>query len=305
MSFSVPILVIAFNRPGPAAGLLQLLRELQPSRLYLAFDGPRPGRSGEAQLCQAVRDLFRTGIDWPCETAWLEREWNLGCRQGVSSAIDWLFEHVEEGIILEDDVHPLPGFFRYCAELLEHYRHDTRIGSITANTYRRVPQIDQASYYFSIYSRCWGWATWKRAWAAYHQALPQWPVFRQGGWLEQLGGAAFARRSRFLIDQVDRGEVDTWDYIWQLACWQQGFLTCSPCLEQAVNVGFGADATHTQLEASPLFPAQELTFPLIHPTVFLPHGPSDRALFEQLIRPRWSRQVRQKLVKALHRLRGQ
>ena len=305
MSYSVPILVIAFNRPGPAAGLLQILRELQPSRLYLAFDGPRPGRSGEAQLCQSVRDLFRTGIDWPCETAWLERDVNLGCRQGVSSAIDWLFEHVEEGIILEDDVHPLPGFFRYCADLLEHYRDDSRIGSIAANTYRRVPPADHASYYFSIYTRCWGWATWKRAWRHYHQALERWPVFSREGWLEQLGGRAFARRWRQLIAQVDCGQVDTWDLTWQLASWQQGYLTCLPCWEQAVNVGFGADATHTQLETSPLFPAQELTFPLVHPTVFLPHGPSDRALFEQLIRPRWSRQVRQKLVKALHRLRGQ
>jgi hypothetical protein len=130
-------------------------------------------------------------------------------------------------------------------------------------------------------------------------------VFSREGWLEQLGGRAFARRWRQLIDQVDCGQVDTWDLTWQLASWQQGFLTCLPCLEQAVNVGFGADATHTQLETSPLFPAQELTFPLVHPMVFLPHSPSDRALFEQLIRPRWSRRVRRKLVKGWHRLGGQ
>jgi hypothetical protein len=45
----------------------------------------------------------------------------------VSSAISWFFEQEEEGIILEVDIVVHPDFFPYCANLLEHYRHDTRV----------------------------------------------------------------------------------------------------------------------------------------------------------------------------------
>ena len=36
---------------------------------------------------------------------------NQSCRLGVSRAITWFFEQVEEGIILEDDCLPHPDFF--------------------------------------------------------------------------------------------------------------------------------------------------------------------------------------------------
>jgi hypothetical protein len=58
---------------------------------------------------------------------------NQGCRLGVSRAITWFFEQVEEGIILEDDCVPHPEFFPYCATLLEHYRHDMRVWCISGN----------------------------------------------------------------------------------------------------------------------------------------------------------------------------
>jgi len=70
MSFSVPVLLIAFNRPESTARVLAVLAELQPQRLYVACDGPRADRSGEAERCQAVRQMIGSGpdgaISWHC-----------------------------------------------------------------------------------------------------------------------------------------------------------------------------------------------------------------------------------------------
>lgn len=297
MTYPVPILVMAFNRPEPASGLLDILRQLKPVRLYLAFDGPRLQRREDAVRCKVVRDLFRDGIDWPCQVFWLLREHNLGCRVAVSSALDWFFEAETEGVILEDDIHPIPSFFTYCAELLERYRFDTRVGVIAANNHLALPPPGGASYYFSIYSHCWGWATWRRAWVAYHQAAEIWPTFRDQDWLHQLGGPAFERSWRYLIDQVYNGEVDTWDILWQLACWQQGFLTCLPAHEQVCNVGFDQDATHTLDGHSPLQPPKELTLPLRHPSVMLPCHSFDQASFNRLYRRRMLTEMKRKSLK--------
>ncbi|NDD46639.1 MAG: hypothetical protein EBZ24_14980, partial [Synechococcaceae bacterium WB9_4xB_025] len=88
MSFAVPVLLIAFNRPGPTARVLEVLRELQPERLYVACDGPRSGRPEEARRCEAVRALV-SQMDWPCDLQTLFQPSNLGCRAGVTTALDW------------------------------------------------------------------------------------------------------------------------------------------------------------------------------------------------------------------------
>lgn len=55
----------------------------------------------------------------------------------VSSAITWFFQHVEEGIILEDDdVLPSTEFYPYCSELLQRYHSDPRIMMISADNFQ-------------------------------------------------------------------------------------------------------------------------------------------------------------------------
>jgi hypothetical protein len=307
MSFPVPVLLIGFNRPDTTARVVDVLRALRPERLYVACDGARPDRPGEAERCAAVRALISPApeglIDWPCQLRTLFRDTNLGCRAGVSSALDWFFEQEEEGIVLEDDIVPDPSFFPYCQALLERFRHDSRIGAIAANNHQRLPPADGSSYRFSIYSHCWGWATWRRAWRCYDRELNGWPGFHAAGWLEQLGSPAFARLWGGWLEALAAGRIDTWDMIWQLSCWQQGFLTVIPAVELVENIGFGGDATHTLDERSPLGPRGSLAFPLVHPAVIQPDRHRDADTFRRLYRRGRRAELARKVRKAL-RLMG-
>ena len=123
--FDTPILFIVFNRPDCADKVFEEIRSIRPKRLFVAADGPRSNQPGEKEKCDLVQKITLR-IDWECELKTLFRESNLGCKKAVSSAIDWFFEHVEEGIILEDDCLPDLSFFRFCQELLEIYRDDKR-----------------------------------------------------------------------------------------------------------------------------------------------------------------------------------
>ena len=307
MSFPVPVLLIGFNRPDTTARVVEVLRALRPERLYVACDGARLNRPGEPERCGAVRALIASApqglIDWPCQLRTRFRDTNLGCRAVASSALDWFFEQEEEGIVLEDDILPDPSFFPYCQALLERFRHDSRIGAIAANNHQRLPPADGSSYRFSIYSHCWGWATWRRAWRCYDRELNGWPAFRAAGWLEQLGGSAFARLWGGWLEQLAAGRIDTWDMIWQLSCWQQGFLTVIPAVELVENIGFGEDATHTLDEHSPLGPRDSLTFPLVHPAVIQPDRRRDADTFRRLYRRGRRAELVRKVRKAM-RLMG-
>ena len=114
-----PVLLLIFNRPETTKRVFQRIREARPPRLYLASDGPRAERVGEAETAKDLREGILAGIEWPCEIKTLFREENLGCARAVSGAITWFFEHEEEGIILEDDTLPHPIFSLFRKELVE------------------------------------------------------------------------------------------------------------------------------------------------------------------------------------------
>ena len=182
---NVPILFLIFNRPETTELVMGAIRAARPQKLYVAADGPRGGKAGEAKRCAEAR-VLATQVDWACEVRTLFRERNLGCRNAVSSAITWFFEHEPEGIILEDDCLPSNDFFPYCADLLERHRDDERVMAICGSAYADIGPNYPSSYYFSYYADMWGWATWRRAWQHYDSGMKSWPSFKAQGGLEAL-----------------------------------------------------------------------------------------------------------------------
>lgn len=103
---------LIFNRPDKTKQVFEAIRKAKPPRLYVAADGPRAEKAGEAKKCEEVRRIAMQ-VNWDCEVKTLFKEKNLGCRIGISSSIDWFFENEEEGIILEDDCLPNSSFFEF------------------------------------------------------------------------------------------------------------------------------------------------------------------------------------------------
>lgn len=165
-SFTTPILFLIFNRPETTERVFQQIRKIQPRQLFVSADGPRPTKIGEQETCEQVQKIIQK-IDWKCDLKTNYSEKNLGCRVAVSSGINWFFNHVYEGIILEDDCVPDISFFHFCETMLEYYRNDERIMHIGGFNYQDGIIRGSGSYYFSQLSHIWGWATWKRAWDKY------------------------------------------------------------------------------------------------------------------------------------------
>lgn len=263
------VLFLVFNRPDTTRQVFEAIRAARPLRLYVAADGPRATRSSEIERCEEVRRIA-TEVDWPCEVKTLFRTENLGCKVGVSSGIDWFFENEEEGIILEDDVLPLPGFFGYCDELLERYRDDQRIGLISGCNLISKQFAPEESYFFSRYNHIWGWASWRRAWQHYDVTMQTWPAWRDSAAIKQTsnGDVYFEHYWREIFDRVEQGLIDTWDYQWTYACWSKNMISILPKYNQVYNLGFGQDATHTTADA-PDFVVDSvpkaLPLPLVHP----------------------------------------
>jgi len=197
---------------------------------------------------------------------------NLGCKNAVSSAITWFFDQVEEGIILEDDCLPDPSFFWFCQELLKHYRHDERVMMISGDNFQGGHIRGDGSYYFSKYCHIWGWATWKRAWKLYDVTMTSYPSFRSTNQIANVFENSDEQRywlKRF--DKAYKGEIDTWDYQWVYATFQNSGLSVLPNKNLVKNIGFGAGASHTSSSRDQLNAMQSFNINrIIHPTFFLP-----------------------------------
>ena len=237
---TVPVLLLGFNRPDKLCRAMEPLRQVRPERVFIAVDGPRDSRPGEADQCRKTQLAAESMIDWPCDVQKLYRTSNLGCRRAVSGAIDWAFQQVEELIVIEDDCVLDPSFFMFCEVLLDRHRHDERIFNIAAVNFQQGHRRGDGDYFASKYPHCWGWATWKRAWIHYAddmQALSPCD--------EQHSDPHERDYWQLIFDKCVKNKVDSWAYRWTFRCWQEGGLTLLPNVNLVNNIGFDEEATHT------------------------------------------------------------
>jgi len=265
MMSTVPVAFLIFNRPYHTQQVFEAIRLYRPSTLLVIADGPRD--ETERVRCEEARSII-TQVDWPCDVRTNFSDVNLGCKRRVSSGLDWVFDQCEEAIILEDDCLPHPSFFRYCDELLDKYRLDTRIMSINGSNVGS-DELISSGYRFSRRPHIWGWATWKRAWRHYDVDMTLWPRLRGTTWLLDLVGREMpAAHWRSAFDDTWAGKVNTWDYQWFFSILAQGAFVISPDVNLVSNIGFGVGATHTTSVEHPCanMPVGEMRFPLQHPS---------------------------------------
>ncbi|HTA75624.1 MAG TPA: glycosyltransferase family 2 protein [bacterium] len=283
--FKTPVAIFGFNRPEMIKRVFERVREVKPRQLLLVLDGPRAYVPADLEKCKQVKEIL-SQVDWPCDVKRDYAESNMGCRKRIASGISWVFENVEEAILLEDDCLPDLTFFPYCAELLEYYRHDTRVGMIAGHTASFKPvETYGSSYYVDRLAWIWGWATWRRAWKQYDLEMKAWPLVKEQNLLSNVfhNSNAVKPYSRFL-DSVFNGKIDTWDAAWALTFLKENYLCIHPKENLVSNIGWGEDSTHTGGKGSPWanLPTVPMRLPLVHPISLIPDTMTEKSSFEMM-----------------------
>jgi len=273
-----PVVLTIFNRADVVERVFRVIQMVKPSQLLVIADGPRTDKVGEDLKCSMARAIIEQ-VDWKCEVLKNYSEVNLGPRNRIASGLDWVFQTVDSAIILEHDCLPHPSLFDFCQDLLEKYRDDERVMSIsTMSVPSRFRQFNNHSYHFSRYFRCWGWATWKRAWQHYDVDIKCWTEMRDTDLLRSILLTDCAVDSwKSIFDATYQKQINTWDYQWVLAHWLNSGLTILPTQNLCSNIGFGVEAFHTTDASSPYanLPLEDLHFPLKHPSFVIPDTRAD------------------------------
>ena len=269
-TYSVPILFIIFNRLDIACKSFEEIKKVKPKKLYIASDAARENKEGEQEVVDKTRKTILNAIDWDCEVKTLFQEKNLGCGIGVYTAINWLFQNEDKGIVLEDDCIVDQSFFTYVEEMLNKYENDTRIGMIAGtNPIEPKRYMCKHSYLFSKYKSCWGWATWRRAWSNMEIDMK---------WLNEykdfvIHNAGYQSKDtdgwKYKLKCIDNNYVSAWDWQWYLTLAAQNQLCIYPQINLVSNIGNDENATHTSF-SSITYEKQTLTTPFTHPKYVVP-----------------------------------
>ena len=274
-NIDVPVLLIFFCRPECFKQVFEQVKIARPSKLFLYQDGARPDKPSDINNIKICREIAED-IDWDCEVHKFYQEKNVGCDPSEFIAIKWMFEHVDRGIILEDDDVPSQSFFPFCDELLEKYRNDTRIHLIQGMNLFGVYKNISDDYFFTNVSATQGWATWKRCtdlWQEHYDFLEDEEQVKKMG--DQYTNKRVFKQFIETCKRHKKSDIAHYESISAAARRLNSQFSIAPNKNLITNIGLTDDATHTSTVNINMLPKAvravfeakryELEFPLQHP----------------------------------------
>ena len=249
-----PVVFIIFNRPDCVRQSFAAIRSAKPTKLFIIADGPRDDHPEDVTLCKKCRDIVKN-IDWDCDVERNYSDVNLGCGRRPATGISWVFDHVDRAIILEDDCVPAISFFYFCQEMLEKYKDDERIYSVSGMNFG-LTSDNEADYYFTHINSTWGWATWRRVWLQYDYEIKSFPQFKENNQLLPIMMIqAFADYWYRCFDEVYSGRLTSaWDCQFLFMSFLHQGLHIYPQNNMVTYIGFNDMATHcTEIDENNLF----------------------------------------------------
>lgn len=274
----VPVLFVFFNREKTAIRSFEKIKKYQPRKLYLASDGPRAAKQGEADIVLGLREKIMSMVDWDCDVQTRFLSENKGCGPNVCESISWFFDNEENGVIIEDDVMAGEGFFTFMEAMLEKYKDDHRVGMISSfNPFESYKS--EYSYLFSRYFVCWGWASWRDRWKNMDYAMSWRSTPLKESIIKNRGKDVF--RWNWQLNYIDHGYVSSWDWQWYFSLSAQNQLCIFPAVNLATNIGNDKDAIHNSNAKNITFEAKELEMPLKHSPYIVPDTTFENLLYKR------------------------
>ncbi|GAB3493675.1 glycosyltransferase [Spirosoma knui] len=244
---NAPVILFAFKRPNELKATLDALRanHLAPeSDLYVFVDAPK--RPEDAPKVAEVHKLlddfsgFRT----------IHRTYaksNIGCADSIIRGISSVLEQHPAAIIVEDDLITAPNFLDYMNQCLRTYASNQKVYSIAGYTF---PFERPAGYTYDAYfvprHSPWGWATWADRWQAIDWTISDYERFRADSRRQKAFMQGGSDLYGMLRKQME-GKIDAWDIRFCYNRFNANALTIYPAVSKVQNIGFGAEATHTNI----------------------------------------------------------
>lgn len=282
-TFDIPVVLFFFLRSDTTLRIIERIREVRPTKLYLFSDGPRSEKE-KKQIIEA-RKSVENSIDWECEVIKKYEDENRGVFHQIGLGAKWVLTQEENAIFLEDDNLPEVTFFYFAKEMLDRYKNDDRILWICGTNYlQKYTPMDNSSYVFTKHLMPCGWASWGAKFNKFYDeklALVEDDVIVRKTKSEYTNQKLYKQQLRSLRSEkyrVKKGQrPSSWDYHMAFSIRANGLYGICPCNNQIENIGVDEFSIHGGTSFQKVMTKRfcgissfPMEFPLKHPNVVLP-----------------------------------
>jgi len=279
--FDIPVVLFLFKRKDTLPLILERIRAVAPTKIYLLADGPR--NELEKKMTADVRSCVEGLIDWDCEVIKHYADKNIGVYENIGGGAKWVLNRESSAIFLEDDNLPEETFFNYCKEMLNLYADDSRVLWVCGTNYLGSydPPVDE-SYMFTKHLLPCGWASWSHKFHKYYdgelELLSEHSIESIKHSYSNLGlynqDIDVVLKTKRLLSMCKNAA--SWDRQMLFSLRVHGQFGISPVVNQIRNIGVDELSTHggttmkkTMTERFCEIKTFPLKFPLKHPQFIL------------------------------------
>lgn len=244
---NAPVLLFAYKRPTELKATLEALQAnhlASESDLYIFVDAPK--RPQDAPKVAEVHEV----LDGATGFRTIHRDYaktNIGCADSIIRGISYVLDRFPSAIIVEDDLITAPNFLDYMNQCLRQYQADKNVYSISGYT---MPLGRPDDYPFETYfvprHSPWGWATWADRWQSIDWNMTDYTDFEKDRGQQKAFMQGGSDLMGMLRDQME-GRADAWDIRFCYNRFKANGLSVYPTVSKVQNIGFGEEATHTNI----------------------------------------------------------
>jgi hypothetical protein len=240
-----PIILFVYNRPEHTKQALEYLKKnnlAKDSVLFIFSDGPK--NENDKIRVNNVREIIHS-INGFKDIQIKEQNSNLGLAKSILSGVTEIFQTHNKAIVMEDDVVSAPDFLYYMNELLDYYRENEKIFSVTGYTFPiKISSSYKNDLYFSPRASSWGWGTWKNRWERVDWEINDYESFIANKSLTKAfdnGGGDLTK----MLKNRKSGKIDSWAIIWTYAHFKNNSYCVYPVKSRIKNIGADLSGVHT------------------------------------------------------------
>ena len=316
MRFDIPVVLLLFKRKDAALKIVERLKQVGVSKLYLMADQGRD--EAEIKLVMETREAIENAIDWDCEVIKNYASENRGVYGNIALGAKWVFKREKWAIFLEDDNLPEETFFPFCEELLKRYENDNRVLWVCGTNYLGKYESESgASYMFTKHMLPCGWASWGEKFNKYYDGEAK---ALDDPWVEQrflddfptkeMSDVYIAPLRRYKKAIAEGKNPASWDYQMCLSIRTNSMYGISPVVNQIKNIGVDEFSEHGGNTMAKIMTRRfcgmdsyPLELPLKHPKVIMTDLKYEK-LIDDIVTPPLSKQIRHQVAKRIKKILG-
>ena len=242
-----PLILTVYNRPIHTKKTVEaLLKNELASKSILYIYSDYLKKEEHREDVKKVREYIHT-IKGFKEIHITERKQNYGLAKSIIQGVTEVINKHDKVILIEDDLVTSPMFLTYMNNMLDKYKDEKKIYSITGYNFppklMKIPKEYKYDIYFSPRAGSWGWATWKDRWNNADWEVKDYDKFLKDRRLQKEFNKGGDDLTDMLIKQMN-GELDSWAIRWCYTHFKNNAYCIYPVKSYVDNIGWDGSGVH-------------------------------------------------------------